>query len=394
MVKNCFDNRLCTFSVEFADSRFDETLFQRRAAQNLGSEHRVIRCTDQDIAESLPDVVWHSETPLLRTAPAPMFRLSKLVKESDYKVVLTGEGSDEIFAGYDIFKEDRVRRFWARQPDSKMRPKLFRKLYPDIFGQAQLRGGAFLEGFFKKDLTRVDLPFYSHKIRWDNTSLIQGFFSDQLRSQTEGIGSLSERLAPSLPSGFMNWDPLSRAQYTESTIFLSNYLLPSQGDRVGLANSVEGRFPFLDYRIVEFATRVPPNYRLHGLKDKFILRQAAKKVIPADLAERPKRPYRAPITSCFLGDTMLPYVEDLFSESALRQKGYFDPNRVMKLVEKSRRQEGHLLSERENMAIIGILSTQLLDEMFIKNFPFHPIAEPEKVRVYDFRSVKTFRDRG
>ena len=163
---------------------------------------------------------------------------------------------------------------------------------------------------------------------------------------------------------------------------------------MGLANSVEGRFPFLDYRLVEFATRVPPNYRLHGLKDKFILRQAAKTFIPADLAERPKRPYRAPIASCFLGDTMLPYVEDLFSESALRQKGYFDPKKTLKLVEKSRRQEGHLLSERENMAIIGILSTQLLDEMFVKNFPFYPIVEPEKVRVYDFRSVKAFRDQG
>jgi asparagine synthase (glutamine-hydrolysing) len=311
-----------------------------------------------------------------------MFQLSKLVRDHNFKVVLTGEGSDEIFAGYDIFKEDRIRRFWARQPGSKMRPKLFQKLYPDIFQRKDSRTRSFLEGFFKKGLALTDSPGYSHMIRWDNTALLKGFFSAEIQRTTSNLEPFADRFSASLPPDFMSWDPLSRAQYTESTLFLSNYLLSSQGDRMSMAHAVEGRFPFLDYRVVEFATHVPSDFRLHSLKDKYILREASKDWIPSDLANRPKQPYRAPISRCFFGEHPLPYVEDLLSEQSLRSKGYFNPGKVTKLVEKIRLQDGHLLSERENMGLIGILSTQLLDEMFIKNFPYHSIVEPENVKVY------------
>jgi asparagine synthase (glutamine-hydrolysing) len=223
-------------------------------------------------------------------------------------------------------------------------------------------------------------------IRWDNTSLLKGFFSDDLHSTIQPLNDFLNRFTSSLPSDFMTWDPLSRAQYTEATIFLSNYLLSSQGDRMAMAHAVEGRFPFLDYRVVEFASRVPPTYRLMGLKDKFILRQTAQDVIPLELANRPKHPYRAPISKCFFGDRRHEYVEDLLSERSLKEKGYFHSGKVAKLVDKIRRQDGQLLSERENMGLIGILSTQLLDEMFIKNFPYHPVVEPEEVKVYDFRT--------
>ncbi len=385
LVKHSFNNEVCTFSVGFTDGRFDEGLFQNRAVQALGTDHRMIRCTEKDIGEVFPDVIWHTETPLLRTAPAPLFALSGLVRENNFKVVLTGEGSDEIFAGYDIFKEDHIRRFWAHQPDSTIRPKLLQRLYPDIFRQEDSRARVFLEGFFKKGLSLVDSPGYSHMIRWDNTSLLKGFFASEIQKETSNLEPLLDRFSASLPPDFMSWDPLSRAQYTESTLFLSNYLLSSQGDRMAMAHSVEGRYPFLDYRVIEFAARVPPFYRLRGLQDKFILRQAAMGLIPPDLAKRPKQPYRAPISRCFFGDSPLPYVSDLLSEQSLREKGYFHPGKVTKLIDKIRRQDGRLLSERENMGIIGILSTQLLDEMFIKNFPFHTIIEPENVKIYDFR---------
>jgi asparagine synthase (glutamine-hydrolysing) len=394
VVKRNFNNQLCTFSVSFADSRFDEAFFQAKAVQAIGTDHKMIRCTDADIGTDFPDVIWHTETPLLRTAPVPLFQLSKLVRQNNYKVVLTGEGSDEIFAGYDIFKEDRIRRFWARQPSSKVRPGLLRRLYPDIFQQADSRANAFLERFFRKGLSLVDSPSYSHMIRWDNTALLQGFFSTDLYSATHPRINASthipdgfmSRFVASLPPDFMSWDPLSRAQYTEATILLSNYLLSSQGDRMAMAHAVEGRYPFLDYRVVEFASKVPPTYRLMGLQDKFVLREAARDVIPPELANRPKHPYRAPISRCFFGNHALPYVDDLLSERSLKEKGYFQPTKVTKLVEKVRRQDGQLLSERENMGLIGILSTQLMDEMFIKNFPYHPVIEPEHVKVYDFRT--------
>jgi asparagine synthase (glutamine-hydrolysing) len=296
-------------------------------------------------------------------------------------VVLTGEGSDEIFAGYDIFKEDKIRRFWARQPSSKMRPRLIQKLYPDIFSQGNGRGAAFLQNFFRKGLSQVDSPGYSHMIRWENTSQIKTFFSKDLQEKVAGEESFEDRYISTLPADFMRWDPLSRAQYTETTIFLSNYLLSTQGDRMAMAHAVEGRFPFLDHRVVEFASRVPPRYRMKGLKEKFILREAASKVIPPEVAQRPKQPYRAPISRCFLADQGPEYVKDLLSETSIRQTGYFDPGKVKRLMEKCRKQEGHLLSERENMAMVGILSTQLIDHMFVRSFPAHPVQEPEHLSV-------------
>ncbi|MDY6954118.1 MAG: asparagine synthase (glutamine-hydrolyzing), partial [Thermodesulfobacteriota bacterium] len=164
LVKGAFNNRLCTFSVGFTDGRFDETPFQKRAVQALGTDHRSVQCSEEDIGELFPRVIWHTETPILRTAPVPLFRLSGLVRENHFKVVLTGEGADEVFCGYNIFKEDKVRRFWARQPHSKLRPRLLERLYPYVFSQGNSRARAFLEGFFRKSLTQMEAPAYSHMI--------------------------------------------------------------------------------------------------------------------------------------------------------------------------------------------------------------------------------------
>jgi asparagine synthase (glutamine-hydrolysing) len=304
------------------------------------------------------------------------------VNENAYKVVLTGEGSDEIFGGYDIFKEDKVRRFWAREPDSTIRPRLLQRLYRDIFGETSPRSRTFLQNFFRKGLVDTHSPAYSHMIRWQNTAQIKTFFSQEVRERLLVEGSFVERFRKTLPPDFLAWDPLSRAQYTEISIFLSNYLLCSQGDRMAMAHAVEGRFPFLDHRVVEFACRVPPRFRLRGLKEKFLLRKAAKEVIPAEIANRPKRPYRAPISRCFLAGQARNYVEELLSKSALLQTGYFHPAKVAGLVEKSRNQGGFLLSERENMALVGILSTQLLDHQFIQHFPHTSVREPKEIKTF------------
>ena len=115
-------------------------------AEALGTEHHVVRATYADIGAVFPEVVWHAETPLLRTAPAPMFLLSGLVRENRFKVVLTGEGADEFLAGYDIFKEAKIRRFWAEQPESTCRPPLFNRLYPWNAGGRRSR--AIVKAFF------------------------------------------------------------------------------------------------------------------------------------------------------------------------------------------------------------------------------------------------------
>jgi asparagine synthase (glutamine-hydrolysing) len=337
LVKRSFNNRLCTFSVRFTNDRFDETSFQNKAIEDLRTDHKSVRCSDAEIGQNFPQVIWHTETPILRTAPAPLFQLSRLVRDNNFKVVLTGEGADEIFAGYNIFKEDRVRRFWARRPESKIRPRLLEKLYPYVFAQGDGRARSYLEGFFRKGLSKVNLPWYSHLLRWENTAKLKIFLNGDLREQN-GEKEFLDRFDETLPPDFMDWDPLSKAQHTEMRIFLSNYLLCSQGDRMAMAHAVEGRFPFLDHRVIEFAFKIPPSYRLNGLKEKFILKKVAKDFLPPEIIDRPKQPYRAPMSNCFIGQSPQDYAEELLSKDSIRKFGYFHPDRVTKLVEKCRRQ--------------------------------------------------------
>ena len=130
-----------------------------------------------------------------------------------------------------------------------------------------------------------------------------------------------------LPAGFRDWPPLGQAQYLEMTVFLSQYLLSSQGDRVAMAHSVEGRYPFLDYRVVEFCNRLPPGLKLRGLMEKWLLRRVASSHLPAEIWQRPKRPYRAPIHTSFFSESAPDYVADLLSPAALEESGLFDPLR-------------------------------------------------------------------
>ena len=372
LVKRHFNNRLCTFSVAFANAVFDESPFQQEAIQSLGTEHRTVRCTDKDIADAFPDVVWHAEAPMLRTAPAPLFRLSGLVRSSAYKVVLTGEGADEIFAGYNIFKEAQVRRFWARCPTSNMRPRLLERLYPYIFSGDNEKAKSYLRGFYRKGLENVASPVYSHLPRWENTAQLQPFLSNPEGADGKPLDRFITNFSRSLPEDFLSWPALTRAQYIEMKIFLSNYLLSTQGDRMTMAHSVEGRYPFLDHRVIEFAFKLPARYRLNGLTEKFILKKIAKGLIPDRVVNRPKQPYRAPISSVFFGEKPTAYVDDLLSEKALVKSGYFEPQRVARLTGKCRRSPQGLTSERENMALVGILSTQLMHHQFIENFPKTP----------------------
>ncbi len=377
IIRNFTTNQLDTFSIAFDDRNFDESAWQLRMAKFLGTEHQVVRATHADIGRVFPDVIWHTEVPIMRTAPAPMFMLSKLVRDCGYKVVLTGEGADEFLAGYDIFKEAKVRRFWASEPSSKFRPLLLQRLYPDISALSQ-NAGSFLAAFFREGLTDVDSPSYSHALRWRNGRRTTRFFSDELKASVKaGANDLVQAM---LPGTFNRWAPLSRAQYLEIKIFLSQYLLSSQGDRMSMANSIEGRFPFLDYRVVAYCNKLPPTLKLRGLTEKYLLKRIGRKWLPSEIWQRPKRPYRAPIHRSFFNDATQDYVLDILSEQNIKQTGYFKPQAVTQLVQKVQQRAG--LGETDDMALAGIISTQLVDAQFVSRLrDGRPVGEKDRVKL-------------
>ena len=362
LIRHCTPSRLRTFSIAFTDSNFDERDHQRLVARFLGTEHEVLEATHADIGRVFPDVIWHTEVPTLRTAPAPMFMLSHRVRTANFKVVLTGEGADEFLAGYDIFKEARIRAFWAREPDSTRRPRLLQRLYPEIFGPTPTSG--FLAAFFREGLANVDSVDYSHCIRWRNTRRTWRFLNQDLLDCDSAV--TDGAIASLLPPQFASWGTLERAQFLESSIFLPEYLLSSQGDRVAMAHSIEGRFPFLDHRVVEFCNALPSRHKLRGLREKHLLREVARAYLPGPIVERRKRPYRAPIHRCFFHAHPPDYVREVLSDAALRRAGLFRPAAVTQLCAKLLR--GGALGETDDMALAGIISTQLLYHLFVANF--------------------------
>jgi asparagine synthase (glutamine-hydrolysing) len=349
-----------TFSIRFADAEFDETEYQRKMASTLDSKHEEITVTGKDIAEIFPEVVYHSERPILRTAPAPLYLLSKLVRDSGFKAVLTGEGADEMLAGYDIFREAKIRRFMANDPGSKIRSKLFNRLYPYLARSPQQTKGMAIE-FWKRGLNRINSPSFSHDPRWNTTSSLKKFFSDNVQQELQS--QPSHDILFELPKEFSSWDPLARAQYLEIITLFSGYLISSQGDRMLMANSVEGRFPFLDADVMEYSNNLPAEYKLIGLNEKHILKLVAKGKVPEEILQRKKQPYRAPDAVSFVSEDAPGYVSEMFSEQFLVNAGLFNPKTVRSLYEKCLevvRTGKTVLSNNDNMGIVGILSTQLL----------------------------------
>jgi len=365
-VRNARDE-LRTFSITFDSAEHDESAQQEEMVRALGTIHSALPCRHRDIANVFPDVVAHMESPVLRTAPAPLHMLSRLVRDQGFKVVLTGEGADEIFAGYDLFKEAAVRRFCARQPRSRIRPHLFRKLYPYLPSLRQ-QSPEYLAAFFGTELSVLDDPLFSHRPRLKGTAATKVFFSGDLRATLKGYDAAAE-LTGRLPGDYSRWHPLHQAQYLETTFLLPGYILSSQGDRMAMAHGIEGRFPFLDHRLVEFAARIPPGMKLKGLTEKYILREAMKDLLPPSISSRTKQPYRAPDSQSFTAADAPDYVAHAFAPGEIASTGLFNPQAVEKLYVKCRRQES--IGFRDNSAFIGILSTQLWHRIFVRHSSSH-----------------------
>lgn len=363
IIKNHTDAPLRTFSLTFEDAEFDESAHQAELARYLGTEHSSLRVTRSDIASAFPRVIWHTEAPVVRTAPAPLMLLSEHVRQSGYKVVLTGEGADEILGGYDLFKEAKIRRFMSRSPSSRWRGRILERLYPYLKA-SPVAGQAFTQRFFGEGAEYLHEPWFAHYTRIRTTQRTLQFFRPELQSQIaswEPYQALSEGMPPE----FRTWEPLACDQYVEAHTLLSGYLLSSQGDRVAMASSVEGRVPFLDHRVVEFANRLPARYKLRGLTEKYILKQALKGELPESIRTRTKQPYRAPDSASFFQDGRpVDYVAELLSPSSIDAAGLFDPTAVGKLVRKA--QAGRTIGFGDNMAFVGVLSTMLLHDQFIR----------------------------
>ncbi|MEL4457151.1 asparagine synthase (glutamine-hydrolyzing) [Lutimonas vermicola] len=360
-IKKISPENLKTFSIGFTEKDYDETTYQNIAVKYFDTEHASITCSPEDIAQNFKDVVWHTEAPLLRTAPVPMSLLAKNVKDHNIKVVITGEGADELLGGYNIFKETKIRRFWAKDPNSKYRPLLLKKLYPYL-PQMTNASSNMLKMFFGYKLNETDSPVYSHLLRWNNTSRINKYLSDSYKEKIKGYDPIRS-FEKEIEGKLEGLDSLAQAQWIELNLFMSGYLLSSQGDRMAMANSVEGRYPFLDHKVIEFCMHLSPDLKLNGLNEKYLLKKMMKNRMPNEILERSKQAYRAPIKSAFDFEKLPIYLKEMLSEHMIEKSGIFNTGHVTRLIKIMNTNKQ--VSEIDNMALTGILSVQILNDLFV-----------------------------
>jgi len=360
LIHNYTNNSLRTFSIGFDEDSFDETDHQNTLIKKYQTNHSYLKCTNSDISDEFVNTIWHTESPILRTAPVPMKKLSGLVNQNNYKVVLTGEGADEVLGGYDIFKEAKIRRFWAQNPESKQRPALLKRLYPYL----DMSQGAYLKAFFGQGLDKPEHFSFSHLTRWLSTAKCKEFFSEETR-QKINVNEF-DTMSNTLPEAFSSWHNFNQAQYIEAKSLMSGYLLCSQGDRMLMSNSIEGRFPFLDHRLIEFASTLHPKIKMRALNEKYLLKKAMKSELPESIVNRKKQPYRAPNIPAFFNENTNDYVRELLSSKKLVEYGYFNEKKVEQLIKKINK--GRAIGNKDNMALVGILSTQVWHYQFIENY--------------------------
>jgi asparagine synthase (glutamine-hydrolysing) len=347
---------MSTFSVEFADAAFDESAEQRLMAEHLGSRHHALRVTLDDIAGACPEAVYHAEVPTFRSAFIPMFLLSRLTREAGIKVVLSGEGADEAYLGYDLFKETLLRAAWAESDEELRRDRLMR-LYPhyDHFGAKDI---AAVTGLYQQFAEERMPGLFSHELRFQN-----GRFSARLmRDAGDPFAALSALVADC--PDYQAMSPVERAQWLEYKTLLPGYLLSTQGERMSLAHGVENRCPFLDKAVVDLAGSV--NLRFDdGFDEKRLLRDAFAADLPEAVVRKRKFPYRAPDVAAFAA-ARPDYLELVESEAELAALPFLDARFAQRLTRKVLTSPAEAVSTKENQTFLFLLSTVLLHHAFVR----------------------------
>jgi len=327
MVRDNGGMRGRAFSIGFPEPGFDESRQSGQVARHLDLEPHMLLYRQRDLVRDLPRLIYHGECPLVSTESVPLMALSGRAAKQ-VKVVLTGEGADEALGGYEYFRWEVYRE--SRQGMLVGRPLLL--LAKWAFGRAlgwdnplvptarTVSWAQEVFGFYPAEMFDF---FYFRGTR-------ERVYSREMLARQR---TLSDAELVDLPrERMLRWDQLNRSLYVSSRVFMTTHLLGSHGDRALMANSVEGRYPFLDRSVQEFLATVPPGLKIRPGVAKLLLRQAMKGTLPLRTVWRRKKQFLAPFGTPFVGDDCSDYVRELLSPQMLRRFGYFDHDKVARIV--------------------------------------------------------------
>ena len=338
-----------TVSLAFEYPELDEVGNQPTLNEFPGYtfENQRVTCNAGDFT-LFPKALWHCEDISATGIEIPCMLLSRAAARNG-KVVLVGEGSDELFGGYQWFRADKILQPLGKLPLSVRRFMLMGPLIPSRWPGAS----RILLASPRMDITR-----YTPMIGPARIEILSELFSDNLGAM------LGQTVAPdwdlTVPEGFSKWDPLVQLQYYELKIRLPDFILHHM-DRTSMAYSLEVRVPFLDHKVVEFCAAIPPSLKLRGLTEKYILRKAMQPLLPREIYHRKKRGLRAPFKQ-WMQEKLPEFAEELLSARSLRAKGYFKPEIVERMLAQHRTG-----AKDYGVLLIGVLAVQLWDDLFLSN---------------------------
>ena len=318
-----------TFSIGFDDVRYDESRLIRTASSSLGVENHLM-LAEQSLANSYPKVLWHLEMPFRHPISIPYYHLSKFVREKGVKVVLTGEGSDEIFGGYDAFVADKFRRILTAVPSMGIRRLVYnvasRLRKQPLDGNDHLFRAHFGSPSLLYERYGTVPPWYYHWRMLD--AFRPRIYSSAVREQLADI-EVEEELVKMDKKPMHGLHPHNTAIWLETQTRLPNWILVI-GDRCSMAHGIEARVPYLDNEVVEYVARLPVDLKLRRFTAKYLLRESARRMISAEITKRKKYPFQTPIGAWFFNDCPPPFVAEMLCEKLIRQVGIFDYKEVIK----------------------------------------------------------------
>jgi len=327
-----------SFSIAFTDRGICESKYQRMMAQHVNSIHHEIVFDWAEISQRLMSMVYHCECPVKETYNTCSMALSEAAKKNGISVILSGEGADELFAGYIGYRFDRsgIRASRLHDLNTVLEDELREKLW----------GDSYL--FYEKD----QYAFRETKM---------ALFSSRANELFEDFDCLNFELVNK--ERLRDRHPIHQRSYLDFKLRLADHLLTDHGDRMAMANSVEARFPFLDINLIEFARDVPPDLKLNQFNEKYILKKAAAGLVPSEIIYREKFGFRAP-GSPYLWRQNIEWVNDILSYERIRRQGYFNPE-VIERLKQQYSQEGVLLNPHlEDDFLMIVLTFGILLDLF------------------------------
>ncbi|HEY2773249.1 MAG TPA: asparagine synthase (glutamine-hydrolyzing) [Candidatus Binatia bacterium] len=323
-----------TFTLRFDRAEYDEGPIAREMADKVGAEFQPIALAQADLAEHFADAIWHGETLCLNAHGVAKFVLSRAVREAGYKVVLTGEGSDEILGGYPPFRRDMLLYDSAGQE-----PQVVARLLAELDSANPLSHGLLLPDGNSLPAGRVKtaLGFVpSWMEAYGSTGRkMHALFSDQylrLMAGRDSFGGLIDHI--DVAGQLAGRSPVHQSLYLWAKTQLVNYVLTMLGDRMEMAHSVEGRVPFLDHHVVELVRSLPVRQKIRGTVEKYVLREAARPVLTETVYARHKHPFTSPPVALAPDGKLHELLQETLRGQALESLPFYDRGKVVGLLDR------------------------------------------------------------